>query len=91
VTYRQVACVETITARPEHPHVSVIGTTDGARWTIAEVRLLIEHGDMVFTLANTKTAPVRHKICNTCGVATLTTAPDAPPANALDQLPRCSP
>ena len=74
-----------------HRHITRLGTSDGRKWTVDEVRAAIRAGVVFHTRSptTTGTANVIASVCRYCGFAKVRSAIDAASDNDLDALPNC--
>ncbi len=83
--------IVTATTVDPHQHVTRLGTSDGRRWTVDEVRAAILAGDLFHTRSSTtgQKANVIVCVCRYCGYPKVRSAIDAAPDSNLDALPSC--
>ena len=83
--------IVTATKVDPHGHITRLGTSDGRRWTVDEVRAAMVAGDHFHTRSSTtgKTAKVIACVCRYCGYPKVRSAIDAASDSNLDALPYC--
>ena len=83
--------IVTATTVDPHHHIASLGTSDGRRWTVDEVRAAILAGDLFHTrsLSTGETANVIVSVCRYCGYPKVRSAIDAASDSNLDALPGC--